>query len=119
MSSLYFIFEHTAEQNDSLDDESGSLHLHLSSTSSESEKSPETTEQLIWASRTWKREGSTRDVEKILGITNEVEGDPDTHYFLVKMKERASPGLLRAEVANVKIPQLVIEFYESRINWGT
>ena len=65
----------------------------------------------------WKRGGSTRDVEKILEATVEVEGDPDTLYFWVKMKGRDDPDLLRAEVANEKIPHLVIEFYETRLNW--
>ena len=106
--------------NDSLDDETSSESEKSSETTETLifEKSPEISKQLIWASMTWKKGGSTRDVEKILEATNEVEGDPDTLYFLVKMKERDDPGLLRAEVANVKIPQLVIGFYESRLNWG-
>ena len=105
---------------DSLDDETSSESEKSSETTETLifEKSPEISKQLIWASMTWKKEGSTQDVEKILWATNDVEGDPDTLYFLVKMKERDDPGLLRAEVANVKIPQLVIGFYESRLNWG-
>ena len=83
----------------------------------ESEKSSETTESLTFNSKIWKSVGNTKDIEKILGTTNEVDSDPGTQYFLVKMKDGDNPGLLRAEVAKEKIPQLVIRFYESVLKW--
>jgi len=45
--------------------------------------------------------------EKIIGATNE----PGELFFLIKWK------LVAAKEANVKIPQVVIKFYEDRLNW--
>ena len=72
---------------------------------------------MTFHSKSWKSVGNTKDIEKILGTTNEVDSDPGTQYFLDKMKDGDNPGLLRAEVAKEKIPQLVIRFYESVIKW--
>jgi len=51
--------------------------------------------------------------EEILGAT-ETLGEL---YFLIKWKDNADATLLAAKTVNVKIPQMVIAFYEARTTW--
>lgn len=56
------------------------------------------------------------EVEKILGATDTENGEL---MFLVKWKNTIEAELVPAKEANLKIPQLVIGFYEARLTWNS
>lgn len=52
--------------------------------------------------------------EKILGATD-VNGQIE---FVVKFKNQSPVEMVAAKIVNIECPQVVIEFYESRITWN-
>jgi len=55
------------------------------------------------------------EAEEILGAT---ESNGEVH-FLIKWKGVNDAELVPSKIANVKIPQMVISFYEARLTWST
>jgi len=55
------------------------------------------------------------EAEEILGAT---ESSAEVH-FLIKWKGVNDAELVPSKIANVKIPQMVIAFYEARLTWST
>merc|ERR1712030_306619 len=51
--------------------------------------------------------------EKIIGIRKE----PEKMFFLIKWKGSEETDFVNAKEAKLKIPQVVIEFYEEKLNW--
>ena len=54
------------------------------------------------------------EAEKILGATFET----GKIFFSVKWKDCDLTEIVSASEANLRIPQLVIQFYEQRVDWG-
>lgn len=54
------------------------------------------------------------EAEEILGAT-ETNGEV---YFLIRWKDCMDAELVPAKVANIKVPQMVIKFYETRLTWS-
>merc|ERR1719361_370089 len=54
------------------------------------------------------------EAEKIVGATDEY-GDL---HFLIKWKNNRQADMVPSKIANIKIPQMVIGFYEERLTWG-
>ncbi|XP_075153828.1 suppressor of variegation 205 [Haematobia irritans] len=53
------------------------------------------------------------EAEKILGASDSNGG----LYFLIQFKGVDQAEMVAASVANIKIPQMVIKFYEERLSW--
>ena len=51
--------------------------------------------------------------EKIIGIRKET----DKLFFLIKWKGSEDTDFVDSREAKMKIPQIVIEFYEEKLNW--
>jgi|ERR1712130_35929 len=54
------------------------------------------------------------EAERIVGATDEY----GELHFLIKWKNKKEADLIPSKIANVKIPQMVIAFYEQRLSWG-
>ena len=54
------------------------------------------------------------EAEKIVGATFET----GKIFFSVKWKDCDLTDIVSASEANLRIPQLVIQFYEQRVDWG-
>ena len=61
------------------------------------------------------KEGFVRGLqaEKIIGIRK----DPEKLFFLVKWKGTEDKDFVDANEAKIKIPQVVIDFFEEKLNW--
>lgn len=57
---------------------------------------------------------SKYEAERIVGATDEY----GELHFLIKWKNKKEADLIPSKIANVKIPQMVIAFYEQRLSWG-
>ncbi|XP_003748183.1 chromobox protein homolog 5 [Galendromus occidentalis] len=54
------------------------------------------------------------EAERIIGVATDVE---QNIRFLIKWKNTDQAELVLAKIANEKIPQMVIKFYEERLTW--
>ena len=57
--------------------------------------------------------GRALTAEKIIGIRKET----DKLFFLIKWKGSEDTDFVDSREAKMKIPQIVIEFYEEKLNW--
>ena len=92
-------------ERDSLLVNKSSSPLHLSSQSSSSQKSAK---KVLRAKRMG--DGDYKDALEVIGYLDE-------DNFLVKMKDPKEPALCNRMEAKKNLPQLVIKYYESVINW--
>jgi hypothetical protein len=53
--------------------------------------------------------------EKVMGITSNSRNDL---LYLVKWKDHGGAELIDSSIVNIKCPQLVIAFYQSKISWN-
>ena len=93
------------EERDSMIVNKSSSPIRLSSPSSSPQK---IAKEALRARRMG--DGDYRDALEIMGFF-------DDDNFLVKMKDPKEPALCNRKAAKQNLPQLVIKFYESVINW--